>query len=77
MECRFDESCGVGARHCLLVAAAHIFQRHFSARALIVSNDGDTPIALTDLKIEFVTVMRDKLAPQELSDLLAYLMSLK
>jgi len=37
---------------------------------LIVSNDGDAPIALTDLKIEFVTVMRDKLAPQRTQDIL-------
>jgi hypothetical protein len=37
---------------------------------LIISNDGDAPIALTDLKIEFVTVMRDKLAPQRTQDIL-------
>jgi hypothetical protein len=37
---------------------------------LIVSNDGDAPIALTDLKIEFVSLMRDKLAPQRTQDIL-------
>jgi hypothetical protein len=37
---------------------------------LIVSNDGDAPIALTDLKVEFVTVNRDKLVPQRTEDIL-------
>jgi hypothetical protein len=37
---------------------------------LIISNDGDAPIALTDLKVEFVTVKRDKLAPQRTQDIL-------
>ncbi|MFL6300343.1 MAG: hypothetical protein ACJ71N_07015 [Terriglobales bacterium] len=37
---------------------------------LIISNDGDVPIALTDLKLEFVTANRDKLAPQRTEDIL-------
>jgi hypothetical protein len=36
---------------------------------LIVSNDGDAPIALTDLKVEFVTHMRDKLTPLRTEDI--------
>ena len=37
---------------------------------LIISNDGDAPIALTDLKVEFVTINRDKLVPQRTQDIL-------
>jgi len=37
---------------------------------IIVSNDGDTPIALTDLKIEMVTNLRDKLTPQRPEDIM-------
>jgi hypothetical protein len=37
---------------------------------LIISNDGDAPIALTDLKIEFVSVNRDKLVPERTEDIL-------
>jgi hypothetical protein len=37
---------------------------------LIISNDGDAPVALTDLKLEFVTVNRDKLVPQRTEDIL-------
>ena len=37
---------------------------------LIISNDGDAPIALTDLKVEMVTNMRDKLAPQRTEDIM-------
>jgi hypothetical protein len=37
---------------------------------LIISNDGDAPIALTDLKVEMVTNMRDKLQPQRTEDIM-------
>ena len=37
---------------------------------LVISNDGDAPIALTDLKVEFVTINRDKLVPQRTQDIL-------
>jgi hypothetical protein len=37
---------------------------------IIVSNDGDAPIALTDLKIEMVTNFRDKLVPQRPQDIM-------
>jgi hypothetical protein len=37
---------------------------------LIVSNDGDAPIALVNLKIEMVTNFRDKLIPQRPQDIM-------
>src|SRR3954471_11059613 len=37
---------------------------------LIISNDGDAPIALVDLKVELVTNMRDKLTPQRPQDIM-------
>jgi hypothetical protein len=37
---------------------------------IIVSNDSEAPITLTDLKIEMVTNFRDKLAPQRPQDIM-------
>jgi hypothetical protein len=37
---------------------------------IIISNDGDAPIALVDLKIEMVTNFRDKLTPQRPQDIM-------
>src|SRR5207248_2341909 len=37
---------------------------------LIVSNDSDAPIALTDLKVELVTNFRDKLVPERPEDIM-------
>jgi hypothetical protein len=37
---------------------------------IIISNDGDAPIALTDLKVELVTNMREKLVPQRPQDIM-------
>ena len=37
---------------------------------IIVSNDADAPITLTNLKIELVTTMRDKLTPQRPEDIM-------
>ena len=37
---------------------------------IIISNDGDAPIALTDLKVEMVTNFREKLVPQRPQDIM-------
>ena len=54
---------------------ASIFAADYASSGLlpvrvIISNDGDAPIALTDLKVELVTNMRDKLAPQRPEDIM-------
>jgi hypothetical protein len=54
---------------------AAIFAADYSSAGLlpvriIVSNDADAPIALTNLKIEMVTNMRDKLVPQRPEDIM-------
>ncbi len=37
---------------------------------LILTNEGDTPIALTDLRIEFITAAKDKIPPATMDDLM-------
>src|SRR5436305_1690128 len=54
---------------------ASIFAADYASSGLlpvriIISNDGDVPISLTDLKVELVTNMRDKLSPQRPEDIM-------
>src|SRR6266850_1744727 len=54
---------------------ASIFAADYASSGLlpvriIVSNDADAPIALTNLKIEMVTNFRDKLSPQRPEDIM-------
>lgn len=57
-----------------LADKAQIFSVHWKEEGflpifLVVSNNGDQPIALTGMKAEFVTVHRDKLPPATNDDL--------
>lgn len=51
-----------------------IFPVNFAAHGLlpvllVISNDGDQPVSLTDMKIQFITGERDKLTPASSDDI--------
>ena len=52
------------------IFAGDYYNRGLLPIRLIISNDGDAPIALTDLKLEFMTHFRDKLTPQRTEDIM-------
>ena len=69
-----DENVTVAVDPYDLAEKAHIFSVHWSEEGflpvfLIITNDGDQPIALTDMQAEFITAHKDKIPSASYDDL--------